>query len=171
MHTMLQPSFMKHAQRIPLFLAIALVLASCAKDELAREVGLVPATCGTDGARLSATVNGSSYCASAQLVATGDSTTVIVTGVDLSGSTLVLQFDTLAVGTHVVTEAANGLLYMHNGTGFVVGPGQTGTLQITAHDASAHRLKAHFEAVLFNEASGTTRSVEGEVDVTYTVGG
>ena len=113
-----------------LLFVIALPFQSCVKDtaEIAQEVGLLPAGCGSDGARLQATVGGSSYCATAQLLAVGGEGSVMLTGVDLSGNTLILQLDTLGVGTHAITEASNSMLYMQTGSSFVSGPDSEGTL-------------------------------------------
>jgi len=152
---------------------LALSLSSCAKDsvDVAQDLGLLPNTCGSDGARVQASIDGASYCASAQIIATGDGTSVIVTGVDLTGGTLVLQLDTLAVGDHAMTEAANSVLYMRTGTTYTIPSGGQGTLSIQIHDAQTRRLKATFTAPVFNELNGLTKQLQGEVDVTYSTGG
>ncbi|MBK9193427.1 MAG: hypothetical protein IPO17_00230 [Flavobacteriales bacterium] len=152
-------------------LVIIVGLTGCAKEsaDLAQDVGLLSNTCGTEGARLQATVDGASYCGNAQLIATGSEGTVIVTGVDLTGSTLIIQADSLAVGEQAITDATNGVLYMQNSAPYVVLPGQPGTLTITHVDTTAHVFKANFNVTLHNEMSGGTRSVQGSVDVVYTV--
>lgn len=158
--------------RAPLFFTLliaAFTLQSCAKE--AQDLGIVPNTCGTDGARLQASFNGSSFCPTAQLIAVGDSSSVIVTGVDLTGNTLIIQLDTLAAGDHPMTEASNGVLYMHIGKSFTIAPGSTGSLNISSFDAQTRRIKATFQAPLFNEESGETRQLQGELDVTYSMGG
>lgn len=157
-----------HKSALPALL-LSLLITSCAKDttELAQDVGVIPAGCGTNGARMQATVDGASYCASAHVHAVGTDDAVVVTGVDLAGNSLILQADTLGIGDHLITEAQNGLLYMHLGTAYIVGPQQTGTLSITHHDPATRTLKAAFNASLFNEASGATRTVQGEIDVVY----
>lgn len=157
-------------------LAIALLtagLVSCAKDteDLAQSAGILPSTCGSDGARVQATVDGNSYCGNAQVLATGDEGTVIVTGVDLLGNTLIIQADSLVVGTQAITEATNGVMYMHSGTPYVVQQGQPGTLHITQVDTVAHILKADFDVLLRNEMSGASHAVQGSLDVVYTTGG
>ncbi len=82
------------------FLVVAMSLVSCAKDvqEVAQEVGLIPSGCGSDGARLQATIGETSYCAGAQILATGDGSSAIITGIDFAGNTLVLQLDSLSTG-------------------------------------------------------------------------
>lgn len=154
-------------------LVLALSFSSCAKETLdvAQDIGLVPSGCGTDGARFQASVDGSSYCASAQIIATGDDSSVIVTGIDLVGSTLVLQLDTLAVGDHAMNEASNGVLYMQAGTSYTIAPTASGVLSISAHDPATRTLKASFDVPVLNEMSGVTKQVQGEVDVTYSTGG
>lgn len=158
---------------IPGFLLLAFLFTSCAKDsmDVAQDLGLLPNSCGSDGARVQASVDGDSYCANAQIIATGDGASVIVTGVALSGGTLVLQLDTLAVGEHAMTEAMNGVLYMHLGTSYTIAPGGQGTLSILIHNAGSRRLKATFSTPVYNELNGVTKQVQGEVDVTYSTGG
>lgn len=152
------------------FLVVALVATACTKDseDLAQDTGILPSTCGSPGARLQATVAGDAYCANGQVVATGDGLSVIVTGVSVSGSTLVLQVDSVGVGTQFITEASNGLLFMESGSSYVVLPGQVGSITITQADSSARVLKASFAANLGNEMSGQSIAVQGEVDVTWT---
>ena len=154
-------------------LTVVLTLVACSKaeQEVAEDLGLVPDECGSAGARLEATVGGASYCASLQLVATGGEGTVIVTGVAADGSTLVVQFDELDPGTHAITEATNGLMWMQMGTSYTVAPGTEGVLEITAHDTALHVLKASFSAPLFNEMNGQTKQAAGSLDVVYTTGG
>lgn len=153
-------------------LALLFVFASCAKEteDIAQETGILPNTCGSNGARIQAIIDGTTYCSNAQVLATGDEGTVIATGVDLLGNTLIVQADSLAIGVQPITDANNGLLYMQSGTPYVVMAGDPGTLTITAVDTIAHVLQASFSANLHNEMSGATRNVQGNVDVVYTVG-
>lgn len=151
--------------------AATLSLSACMKDteDTAQDLGILPSTCGSAGARLQASVDGASYCASAQLIATGDSSTVMVTGVDLSGSSLLLQVDTLAQGTFEINEMNNAIVYMQVGNTFVVDPAHPGTLTITAFNASTQELKAVFNVTLLNELNGQTRALNGDFDVIYTI--
>lgn len=162
---------MRIIQALPIIAIGILFLTSCEKDteERAQDAGILPTTCGSDGARLQATVDGSSYCGSAQLIAMGEDSTVIVTGIDLTGNTLVVQADELVVGEQVVTDASNGVMYMQGNTPYVVMPNDPGTLTITQADTTAHVLKASFNVPLHNEMSGGTRAVQGTLDVVYTV--
>jgi hypothetical protein len=150
-------------------LTVSLLLVSCAKDvqEIAQDVGLIPDGCGSAGARLQATVGDIDYCANAQVLATGDGASVIVTGLDLAGGTLVLQLDTLAVGTHPITEATNGILFMHMGTTYTVAPGVSGDLVIASFDPVARKLSASFDTPLTNAVNGEVVQVVGQVEVTY----
>ena len=152
---------------------IALSLISCAKDaqEVAQDVGLIPSGCGSDGARLQATVGETSYCAAAQILATGDGSSAIITGIDFAGSTLVLQLDSLATGVQVMNEASNSILYMQTGTTYTIAPQVEGTLNIILVDTLARRVKATFQVPVMNAMNGVTKQLEGEVDVTYTTGG
>ncbi len=163
---------MRYAFLFPSTLVLIAGLASCQKDttEVARDLGVLPSTCGQDGARMQATIDGASYCGNAQLIATGDEGTVIITGIDLTGNTLIVQVDSLAVGEQDITEATNGVMYMHNGSPYVVMPGETGTLTITQVDTTAHVLKANFSVTLRNDMNGISHGVVGSLDVVYTVG-
>lgn len=149
-----------------------MLLGACLKDteELAQDAGVLPASCGSDGARIQATVDGSSYCASAQVHAVGDGQSVIVTGVGLTGTTLVVQMDSIAVGTQSITEASNGVLYMENGTSYTVLPNQTGNLHITQLDTAARTIKAAIDVTLQNEASGSSRAISANIDVHWSEG-
>lgn len=149
----------------------SLCLSACMKDteDTAQDLGILPATCGTAGARLQASVDGASYCARAQLIATGDSSTVMVTGVDLTGNSLLLQVDTLAQGTFEINEMNNAIVYMQVGNTYVVDPAHPGTLTITAFNASTHELKAAFNVTLLNELNGQTRALNGDFEVVYTI--
>ena len=155
---------------ITLLLAIIIGLTACQKDttEVAQDVGVLPQGCGSDGARLQATVDGNSYCASAQVVAVGEGFSVTVTGVDLTGNTIILQADSIGMGTQPITEANNGILLIQNGTTYVVLPGNSGTLHITEADTTAHVFKASFDVTLQNDVSGQSRAVQGSLDVVYT---
>lgn len=159
---------------IPTLIALSAIvlLGSCLKDteELAQDTGLLPSTCGSTGARLQATVGGSTYCANGQLIATGDGSSVLITGLSLSGTTLIVQVDSLVAGTQAITEASNGVLYMENGNTYVVHPNEPGSLIISEADTAARILKATFNANLRNEMSGVSRNVQGEVDVVWSDG-
>jgi len=153
------------------FLVSAITLVACAKagKEVAEEVGLIPRTCGADGARVQATVGGSSFCADGQIVAITDGTSANVSGVGLLGNTLAIQIDTLAVGTFPISEAENAMLFMATGTPYVGIAGQPGTLTITAFNAETRQIKASFETVLRNEMDGSEKAVAGTLDVTCTL--
>ena len=155
------------------FLVVAMSLVSCAKDaqEVAQEVGLIPSGCGSDGARLQATIGETSYCAGAQILATGDGSSAIITGIDFAGNTLVLQLDSLSTGIQVMNEASNSILYMQTGTTYTIAPQVEGTLNILLVDTLARRLKATFQVPVLNTMNGVTKQLQGEVDVTYTTGG
>lgn len=160
---------MKYTHTIFLF-SIAVMLLSCAKEtkEIAQDMGLVPEGCGTAGMRMEVSVDGGAFCPDATLVAMGSGSSVMISGVDLLGTTVVLQIDESTVGQHVITEAANSVLYMHLGSTFTVAPGVEGSLEITSHDPATRRLQGAFQVALFNELNGQTRQVSGEMDVIWT---
>jgi hypothetical protein len=161
---------------VPAFIALLIVpitFIACAKEteEAAQSAGVLPATCGSDGHRFQATIDAVNYCGNAQVLATGDSTSVIVTGVDLLGNTIVVQADSLVTGQQAITMTSNGALLIQNGNTYNQTPDHPGTLTITQLDTAAHVLKASFDVMLHNEMIGNYRHVVGNVDVIYTVGG
>ena len=46
----------------------------------------------------------------------------------------------------------------------------TGSITITHCNAAEHTIKADFAVTLLNELDGSTRALDGDFDVTYTVG-
>ncbi|HRH68027.1 MAG TPA: hypothetical protein PLB89_00835 [Flavobacteriales bacterium] len=162
---------MRHTNLLLLLMTIA-TLSACVKagKEVAEELGIVPSSCGTDGARIEAQVDDASFCADGQIVALSDGHTATITGLGLLGSSLSLELDTLEAGTYPINEARNAIMYMSLGTPYTSMADQPGTLTISGHDVEGHRLKAHFEATLRNEMSGGTKAISGSVDVTYTIG-
>lgn len=160
---------MRHTNLLLLFVSIA-TLTACMKagKEVAEELGLVPSTCGADGARVQAEVDGASFCADASILAVGNGTSATITGIGLLGNTFTLQLDSLATGSHTISEGSNGMLFMATGTAYVSTGDSAGWLVIDMHDAATQRLKAHFQATVFNEMNGGTKAVSGSVDVKYT---
>lgn len=166
---------MRSFQRSVPFLAALLLttmLVSCAKEpqDLVENVISGGDDCGQPGARIEATVDGSSFCANAQILAVGDGAGLMLTGVGLLGSSLVLQVDTLGLGAHAVTEAQNSMLLLQTGTSYVSTGEEAGTISITLADTVERRFTASFEATLRNEANGATRHVIGTADVTWSTG-
>ena len=155
------------------FPLLIMLLAGCAKDvtEIAQDLGLLPPGCGTAEAHMQATVGDASFCATLQLSAVGDGSSVIVTGVDMAGTTLMLQVDDPAPGVHPITEAANAVLCLQAGATFTVAPGTEGQLTVLAHDTAAHRFTGNFTVLLTNEQDGGTRALSGDVAVQYAAGG
>ncbi len=147
---------------------IAFVFAGCAKDATGtgQDLGF-SSSCGTDGARLQANTGASSFCASAQVLAMCDGTSAMISGFDLTGSSIVLQIDDLGVGVHPISEAMNAVLFMRNGASFATGQDAAGELAIVQHDAAARRLKGSFEVDLINARNGDVLTVSGSFDVTY----
>lgn len=161
---------MRHTNLL-LFSVSIVTLTACAKagKEVAEELGLIPSTCGADGARVQATVDGSSFCADGQIVAVSDGESANVSGIGLLGNTLTMQVDTLAPGTYTIGEAENAMLYLATGTPYATMGDSAGRLTIEAHDETAHTLKVSFQATLRNEMSGSSKPVSGSADVIYTI--
>ncbi|HRF82017.1 MAG TPA: hypothetical protein PL070_18225 [Flavobacteriales bacterium] len=148
-------------------------LAACVKagKEVAEEIGLVPSTCGSDGARVQAEVDGSGFCADASIMAVTDGSSASITGVGLLGNTFSLQLDTLGLGTHTISAASNALMFMSTGTPYVVVGDSAGWVRIEQYETSSRRLKAQFNARVRNEMNGQEKSIIGSVDVTCSVAG
>ncbi|MBL7953075.1 MAG: hypothetical protein JNM62_15305 [Flavobacteriales bacterium] len=161
---------MRHINILLLIVSI-ITLSACAKagQEVAEELGIIPSTCGSDGARVQAEVDGSSFCGDAQIIAMSDGHSATVSGIALLGNTLSLQLDTLGVGTYTISEADNAVLYLSGGTPYTTDSDSAGSVIITGHDGAAHRLKATFQARVRNEMSGSSKAISGSLDVTYSV--
>ena len=147
---------------------IAFLFSGCAKDATGTGPDLgFSSSCGTDGARLQANAGASSFCASAQVLSVCDGTSAMISGFDLTGSSIVLQIDDLGVGVHPISKAMNSVLFMQNGASFATGQNAAGELSIVQHDAAARSLKGSFEAELINAKNGDELTVSGSFDVTY----
>lgn len=153
-----------------LLLVASFTLFACAKagKEVAEELGIVPSTCGTDGARVQATVGSDAFCADGQIVAVGDGNTALVTGIGLLGNTLSIQLDTLVAGSYPINDASNAVLFFSVGTTYTSTSSEPGTLVISAHDPATRRLKATVNVHVRNEMNGQSKAVEASLDVTYT---
>jgi hypothetical protein len=147
-------------------------MTSCAKEaqDIASDVLPTPSTCGQAGTRVEATLDGASFCANAQVLAVGDGSSLMITGVSLLGNSLVLQIDSLGLGTQAISDADNPMLLMQAGSSFVSTATYPGTLHITLVDTAAHRFTATFDVTLRNEENGSARHVQGTADVTWTSG-
>ena len=152
--------------KTPILLSLAtLVLVSCAADELVDVV--VPGDeCGSSGARVEATVDGSDWCANAGVIGVGDGSTVIITGINAGGGTLVLQIDSLGTGPQVINEAANAMMFMQISLPFTPLNSDPGQLVIATLDTAARRVTGHFEVTL-HAAGGGSKPVSGAFDVHY----
>lgn len=162
--------------KMPYLKTFALVLPvcllfSCAKagKEVAEDLGLVPSGCGTDGSRIQVEVGGSSFCADAHISAVTDGHSAMVTGVGLLGGSFSIQFDTLGIGSHTISEASNALMFADAGTPYVSVGDSAGVVMVEQFDGTTGRLKASFQAAVFNEMNGSTRSINGLVDVTCVI--
>jgi len=159
---------------IPFFLfgISILALTSCAKvgKEVAEEIGLIPESCGSDGARIQLDIAGTAFCANANITAISDGTSASITGVSLLGNTFSIQVDSIASGTQRISEASNAVLFMSAGTPYVSVGDSAGWLTIDGYDASTHRLTAQFQARVFNEMNGQSKTIGGSVDVTCAYG-
>jgi hypothetical protein len=151
----------------PLLPALLLIAcAGCQPDELADVI--VPGDdCGSSGARVEATVDGSDWCANASVVGVGDGSSVIITGISALGGTLMLQIDSLGVGPQPITEASNALLFMNLSLPYTSRNNDPGQLIIATLDTAARRVTGNFEVTLHADGGGS-KPVSGAFDVQYT---
>jgi hypothetical protein len=168
-HSSIHHSAIMRNINVLLVLVSLISLVACAKagKEVAEELGIIPSSCGSDGARIQATVNGNDFCADGQIIAVSDGVSVMITGIGLLGNTLSLQIDSIAEGTFPVTEAENAVLYMTVGSPYSSMPDHPGTITITGHDETTHRIKADLAVTVRNEMNGATKGITASVDVTY----
>jgi len=157
-----------HIRSTFLLVLTAVVFASCAKvgKEVAEEIGLVPETCGSDGSRVQVDLDGTAFCADANITAMSDGTSASISGVSLLGNTFTIQVDSIATGTQRISEASNAVLFLSAGTPYVSIGDSAGWLMIDGYDAATRRLRAHFQARVHNEMNGQTKTLAGSVDVT-----
>lgn len=149
---------------LPLMLIAA--LTACKPEDIADVV--VPGdSCGSDGARVQASVGGSDWCANASVIGLGDGSSVTITGINLLGGTLVIQLDSLATGPQAITEATNSLMYMNLSLPYTPRNNDPGVLTIAELDTAAHRVKGSFEVTLHADGAGS-KELQGAFDVSYT---
>lgn len=150
-----------------IYLAMAIVtLSACAAEELADVI--VPGdTCGSDGARVQATVAGNDFCANASILAISDGNSVTITGINLLGGTLVLQLDSLGTGVQAINEADNTMMYMNASLPYTSLSTDPGLLTITSLDTVGRRVMGSFEVTL-HAAGGGSKAINGAFDVQYT---
>ena len=157
---------MKRTSRYPIIAALFLLATGCAK-EVGEELGLIPTGCGSDGARLEAIVNGTSWCADANLTAAANGDEILVNGITITGGTLTFQLDSMAVGVHPLNEGNNSVLLTTFGLPYLSTDTDPGVITVLAHDTAANRLQAEFTVTLHTELDGSNREVSGSMDVTY----
>ena len=149
---------------LPLMLIAA--LAACKPEELADVI--VPGdSCGSDGARVQASVAGSDWCANASVIGVGDGSSVTITGINLLGGTLIIQLDSLATGPQAINEATNAMMYMNLSLPYTPRNTDPGVLTIAELDTASHRVKGSFEVMLHADGAGS-KAVNGAFDVQYT---
>ena len=152
----------------PLFLLSLgiLTLTACQPDDVVDLV--VPGnSCGSDGARVQTTVDGNDWCANASVIGVGDGSSITITGVNLTGGTLIMQLDSLATGPQAITEADNAMMYMNLGLPHTPLTTDPGTLTIATLDTVAHKVTGSFEVTLHADGGGA-KNLSGSFDVQYT---
>lgn len=156
---------MKHL--LPAIALVAFAMAACVKEDTVADL-VSNGSCGTDGARMEATVGGADWCASGTVVANGSGTSAIITGISLTGGTLVLEVDSIGLGDQVITEADNGVLFTSIEGSYTVPQNGHGTLTISSFDPTNGRLKGSLDIGLRLNGEGLAKQVLGSFDVTLT---
>ena len=144
-----------------------LVATACKKDDPPAPAAPPAAVCGVDGARLQATFNDAPWCADLTLFADGITGTITISGMTQMGSTLTLELEDTAVGTHAMREDRNSILFTTLASAFSTSNDDPGTLTITTHDTATRRLRGTFTANVYEELGGTSRPLSGNFDVQY----
>lgn len=150
---------------------VPVMLISCTKEEDPPTPlpGLPPAAhCGSEGARLTATFDGSAWCANMNLWASPAAGEITISGLTSLGSTLTLQIDSLAMGSYPMTEAANTILHTTSlGIAYMSTEGDPPVLHITAHDTVADRIQGTFTGNLYTTLSPGAKAISGSFDMDY----
>lgn len=148
-----------------LAISVLLTLAACKPEEIV-DVVTHNSSCGSDGARVQASVAGNDWCANASVVGVGDGSSVTITGINALGGTLVIQLDSLATGAQVINEATNAMLFMNLSLPYTPRNSDPGVLTIAQLDTAGHRVKGSFEVNLHTDGGGS-KALSGAFDVHY----
>jgi Family of unknown function (DUF6252) len=143
------------------FALITLTFIGCkkAKDETDE--------CVIATSKLTATINGSDWCANKTLFA-DDAILITISGIRDDGSTLTLEFDSTEVGTYIIKGDTNHILYTDAlAMGYETTSDNTGSLTVTENNKSENRFKANFSVTLRKPATSQSLPVSGSVDVLY----
>jgi hypothetical protein len=144
---------------------LVIALSGCVKDSPIVDA-VTQDVCGADGARIQATIGTDNWCASGNVLAIGSGTSAILTGISLTGGTLVINVDSVAVGEQAISEAFNSMLYTSLEGSYVVPEATTGNLHITSYDPTAGKLKGTATAELRLNGEGAVKQIVTTFDVT-----
>ena len=82
------------------------------------------------------------------VIGVGDGSSITITGINLTGGTLIMQLDSLATGPQAITEADNAIMYMNLGLPYTPLTTDPGTLTIATLDTVARKVTGSFEVTL-----------------------
>lgn len=142
-----------------------LILNACVKED---PVDVLTPGCGSDGARVEATIGNSDWCANTSVMAHGSDGSAIITGVSLTGGTLIMEVDSIGIGQQPITEGSNAVLYTALEGSFTVPSMAHGTLDITNYDPTSGRLSGTVDVGLRLNGEGPSKQVAASFDVTIT---
>jgi hypothetical protein len=160
---------MRNATLPFLLLAFAGLFSSCTKETEAVLPAVIPGlACGSDGARLEATIAGTDWCPNATLFASEGAGVLTISGIDTQGRTVTLELTAWSVGEHPMTEDVNHLLHTTAmGLAYRTTDGDPGTLTITMLDEAERRIRGNFSAQIYEPLGGTAKGITGNFDLHY----
>ena len=148
------------------------VFSACRKDDGADNTNnstSILDPCNQPNGSMRWTFNGVAGCANASLFA--DAAIVLtVMGMQSSGETLVLELDSMGVGTYTMDENQNTVVYTDNlSMGWITSSDQPGTLTILENNTSSNRIRLTVNCPLKNTISGQFRQLSNcSLDAYYT---
>lgn len=146
-----------------LFLFSIAIFTACKKDKKEEQTD----ECQIGTSKLTASINGQSWCANQTLFA-DEAIVLTINGMRNDGSTLTLEIDNFMPGIYVINADTNHILYTTStAIGYESTSDNPGTLTIIENDQSNNRLKADFTVILREPLAGNSISVSGNVNVVY----
>lgn len=145
----------------------AVTLCSCKDDKDSTPQPVVD-ECTVGTSKVTASVNGSSWCANQTLFA-DEAIVLTINGINKNGSSITFEIDSFAKpGVYPTKEMINHILYTDQmANGFESTDGNPGTLTVTQNDTVNNRFKANYNCTLVSPISGNL-PVSGTIDVFYT---
>jgi hypothetical protein len=148
----------------PLLVATLLIFGSCNKADIA-PLELLN-NCDGTGRYLSATIDGSEFCASSSLIVAMNGE-LNVTGISGISTTLQLQFASTDIGVHELDAAANTVMLLNTAGSWVTPDTLGGSLTVTQHDTIGNSIAGYFDALVRNTSGTAILPIEAEFRLDY----